>query len=84
MTAAGSPALDSTDQLCGDGIDLALGVAGRAQGRAVVEVGAPIPLAVPAAALRYSAQVGRLALAAFGEGQIAAQPREFGEALSTS
>ena len=43
----GRAAPDSTAQRLRDGVDPALLVLGRAERRAVVEVGAPIPLAVP-------------------------------------
>ena len=57
--AAASPAPESTDQLCAKRIDLAFGVAGRAERRAVVEIGAAIPFAVPAVLLDVLAQLGR-------------------------
>src|SRR5208283_3223370 len=41
----------------------------------------PVPLAIPAVRLDVSSQLGRFALAAFSEGQIAAPPRRFSEAL---
>src|SRR5690606_17561636 len=50
-----------------DGVDAALGVLGRAEGGAVVVVGAPEPVAVPAAVVEAGAEplaVGAVALGA--------------------
>ena len=62
-----------------DRIDPAFGAARRAERRAVVEVGAAVPLAVPAVLLEALAQPGALALAARGEGGVAARTRERAE-----
>src|SRR5688572_10942343 len=64
-----------------DRIDAAFGVAGGAERRAVVEVRAPVPLAVPAVLLDARTQRSRLVEAALGEGHLAAAARERGEAL---
>ena len=64
-----------------NGVDPALDVARRSQRRAVVEVRAPIPLAVPAVLLEVLAQLDRLRLAALGERRVALQLRDLGELL---
>ena len=60
-------------------IDAALGTGGRAERGAVVEVGAPVPLAVPAVQLEVARERGALLIAARGEQRIAAPARKLAE-----
>src|SRR4029079_897686 len=63
----------------GDRIDLTLGVGDRTQRRAVVEVRAPVPLAIPAALLDLLAQLHRFPIATVGERRVIAQTRHLGK-----
>jgi len=60
-------------------IDPAFGVTRRPQRRAVVEVGAAVPCAVPAMLFELLAQPGRLLLTPIGEGQVIAPARDYSE-----
>ena len=77
--APGFPGAGQHGPALRNGIDLAFGVARRSQRRAVVEVGATVPVAIPAVALDILAQLCRLFLAARGEGAVAAHARKLGE-----
>ncbi len=62
-----------------DRIDPAFRVAGRTERRAVVEVGAAVPLAIPAVLLDVLAQPTALRRAKLGEGRVAVHTRHLGE-----
>src|SRR6185312_5214348 len=64
-----------------DRIDAAFLVAGRAERRAVVEVRAAVPLAVPAVLVDARAQRARLGRAALRESRVAAVARDRRETL---
>jgi len=53
------------------GINLAFGVGGRAEGLAIVEIGAAVPLAVPGMLLDVLAELAGFGGAEFGEGDVA-------------
>ena len=65
-----------------DRIDLAFRVRGRPQRRAVIEVRAAVPAAIPGIALDVGAQLRRLLAAAFGKLRIAARVRQDREFLA--
>src|ERR1041385_9270648 len=63
----------------GDGINPAVSIGGRPQGRAVIKIGAAIPFTVPAILFNTLVQLGRFSLAMFGEFQITAAAGQFGK-----
>ena len=73
------PAPERTDQLCEHRVDLAFRVGGRAERRAVVEVGAAIPFAVPAVLFDVAAQPAGFDRVLVGGSGVAALPGELGE-----
>ena len=62
-----------------DGVDLTLGIVDRTERRAVIEVGAAIPLAIPRIVLNPLVQLHRLQLAAVRERRVVPHTRDFGE-----
>ena len=61
-----------------DGVDLTLGIVDRTERRAVIEVGAAIPLAIPRIVLNPLVQLHRLQLAAVRERRVVPHTRDFG------